>query len=389
MVIVREVKSEAASDFFRRATVMTVLIAGLLVLHRLPIVLRHSPFSKPLGQLVGPMSNDAMTRDNVDALVGGYYEGLRPGGKATGAGLPGERDDIQFRNDFLRYELKPNLKRPYQSGMRITNSMGLANPEYPYAKPPHTRRIAVLGDSLTLGPYGHDYVALLEDRLNQNCRTADVQNYQVLNFSVYGYSIVQMMDAGLDKAPRFQPDAYVVAMTNLETMETEGWRTHIGSLLNSGVDLKYDYLRKVVAEAGVQPTNHLVAIRRKLQPYFIPVTAWALDQVRDHAKAQGAQMVIFMIPTPINPDFVRADFNYLHKATDATGVPVIDLRDTFRSVNLDSIRVDPAWDIHPNVLGHKMIADSLFRTLQAQPDAWLALAGHPCEVSSSSSPPAK
>jgi hypothetical protein len=385
MAIVPEVKSEASDGFARRAALTTILIVGLLLLHRLPVILRHSPVGHRLGQLIGPMSNNAMTRDNVDALVSGYYEGLRPDGSATGAGLPGERDDIQFRNDFLRYEMRPNLKRSYRAGMRITNSQGMANPEYSLAKPPHTRRIAVLGDSLTLGPYGHDYVASLEDQLNQNCRTPEIQNYQILNFSVYGYSIVQMMDAGLDKAPRFHPDVYVVAMTNLETMETEGWRTHVGSLVTSGKDLKYDYLRQVVSEAGVQPGNHLVAIRKKLQPYFIPVTRWALKQVRDHAQAQGASMVIFMIPIPIDPDISSSDFDSLRKAADPVGVPIVDLRDTFRSVNLDDVRVDPVSDIHPNVLGHAVIADNLYDKLREQPEASLALAGHPCEIASSRS----
>jgi hypothetical protein len=260
--------------------------------------------------------------------------------------------------------------------------MGMANPEYPYAKPPHTRRIALLGDSLSLGPYGQDYVARLEERLNQNCRTPEIQNYQILNFSAYAYSIVQMMDVGLDKAPLFHPDAYVITITDLEAMDTLGWRTHVGSLLTAGTDLKYDYLRQVVAEAGLQKTNHLPTIRKRLSPFIQPVRRWALQQVRDQAAKQGASMVIFLIPAPLSSDLVDADFNEFQEAADPLGVPIIDLRDTFTSVNFNDIEVDPNSDIHPNALGHAMIADNLFAKLQAQPDAWLALAGHPCEVAS-------
>ena len=64
--------------------------------------------------------------------------------------------------------------------MRITNSLGMPNPEYGYLKPPHTRRIALLGDSLSVGPFGHDYVALLEDRLNQENLTPETQRFEVL-----------------------------------------------------------------------------------------------------------------------------------------------------------------------------------------------------------------
>ena len=378
MTTVPDMKSQMTKEFGRRSAVSILLIAGLLGLHQLPNLLRKTPVGHRIGQVISPMSNNEMARENVDALVDGYYEGLRR--DAAGAGLPGERDDIQFRNDFLRYEMKPNLKRPYKAGMRFTNSMGMANPEYSYAKPPHTRRIAILGDSISLGPYGQDYVAKLEDRLNQNCRTPEIQNYQVLNFSVYAYSILQAMDVGLDKAQMFNPDAYVMTMTDLEAMDTEGWRTHVGSLLTSGTDLKYDYLRKVVADAGLQSSNHLPTIRRRLKPYMVPVMRWALEQVRDRAEKQGASMTIFMVPAPINPDIVDADFNDLRVSADQVGVPIIDLRDTFRSASLKDLQVDPGSDIHPNVLGHAMIADNLFTKLQAQPSAWLALAGHPCAV---------
>jgi len=368
--------------FTSQAVVTTVLIAGLLGLHRLewPLLKSHGARLR-LGQLISAIGDDQQSREEVDALVDGYYEQLRADDRVEG--LPSDRGDIHFRNDFLRYELRPNIKRMYPAGMRFTNSMGMANPEYSYAKPPHTRRIALLGDSLSLGPYGQDFVALLENRLNQDCRTADIESYQVLNFSVYGYSIVQKMDVALDKAPQFHPDVYVVTLTSLELLESKGWGTHLGNLLIDGTDLKYDYLRRVVADAGLQSSKHLPAIRKGLKPYFVPVTRWALEQVRDHANAQGAQTMVFLIPAPIDPNFTSDDFSKFQEIAGPVGVPILDLRDTFRSVKLEDIWVAPR-DIHPNVRGHALIADSLFNELQAQPDALLALAGHPCQVPLSS-----
>ena len=91
-------------------------------------------------------------------------------------------------------------------------------------------------------------------------------------------------------------------------------------------------------------------------------------------------MVVVMLPGPISPASISSDFDFLRKAVDPVGVPVIDLRDTFRSVNLDSVSVDPVKDIHPNALGHAMIVENLLTKLQAQPEAWVALTGHPCEI---------
>ena len=57
--------------------------------------------------------------------------------------------------------MKANLNHAYGDGIRFTNSRGMANPEYGPEKPPHTWRIALMGDSVSLGPYGHSYDCLL------------------------------------------------------------------------------------------------------------------------------------------------------------------------------------------------------------------------------------
>jgi hypothetical protein len=260
--------------------------------------------------------------------------------------------------------------------MRITNSYGMQNPEYGYDKPPHTRRIALLGDSVALGPYGLDYDALLEKQLNKDDLTPSVQQFQILNFAVNGYSLLQTMDVALEKAPKFHPDVYLVAVTHLELLGRAGWRTHIGRLVISGTDLKYPFLREIVAKAGVKPSDHLPVIRLKLAPYTQSVITWALEQIRDHAAAEGAKMVIVMVPPPVDPELISSDFDELHKSIDGLGVPTVDLRDTFRSVkNLDDYQVVPKSDIHPNVLGHRMIFENMYARLRKQQAAWSALTG--------------
>jgi len=261
--------------------------------------------------------------------------------------------------------------------MRITNSLGMANPEYGYEKPPHTRRIALLGDSVSLGPYGKDFGALLEQKLNQTDLTPDVRKFELLNFAVYGYSMVQVMDVAIDRVPKFHPDVYLVALTRLEFMSKAGWRTHVGRLVESGTGLKYPYLNEIAGKAGVEPTDHLPVIRLKLAPYSRTVTTWALQQIRDHAAAEGAKMIIVLVPAPIDPEINARDMDVLHSAVDGLGVPIIDLRDTFAFGNLEDLQVVPKSDIHPNVRGHEMIFENMYAKLRAQPAAWSALTGTP------------
>ena len=112
--------------------------------------------------------------------------------------------------------------------MRVTNSFGMANPEYGYEKPPHTRRVAWLGDSVSVGPYGGSFETLLENRLNQDSPVLGIEKFQMLNFSVPGYILLQKMDVALEKAPKFHPDIYIV---QLDSQEIVGPRKHIAKMV--------------------------------------------------------------------------------------------------------------------------------------------------------------
>jgi len=349
---------------------MIVFMLTLLLVDRLPPLARRLPVLAHLDTLIAQLHNGNLSAQDLHALVAGYYEGLR---NDVPLGVI-EKDDVRPVHGFLRYELKPNLKRRYPAGMRITNSFGMANPEYSYEKPPQTRRIALIGDSVALGPYGLDYEALLEKQLNQTGLTPGIRQFQILNFGVYGYSVLQMMDVALDKAPKFHPDVYMVALTGLETHGFEGWRAHVAKLTLNRTDVKYDFVRTVVAQAGIQPADRLAVMVTKLSPWFVPVIREALERIRINATSEGASMIIVLVPAPIDPDITAADHDKLRQAADSIGVPVLDLRDTFRSQDTSSLQVSQ-WDIHPNARGHELIFEHLYTGLQANPVAWRAVAG--------------
>ncbi len=374
-----------SSSFAKTGCATIGIILALLGLNQLQGMAGQSHGERLFKKVIAEMRNNGLNREDFDTLAGGYYEGLQQ--NAGPGGLPGERDDVRFRDDFRRYEFRPNVRRSYAAGMRITNSLGMPNPEYLYAKPAGTRRIAWFGDSISVGPYGQDFLTLLEHRLNQDDLSPSVRHFEILNFAVYGYSVLQMMDTALNTAPQFHPDVYVVALSGLELDRKAGWRTHVGRLIVSHTDLKYDYLKHVVTEAGVAPTDHLPSVRIKLTPYFAPVVAWALQQIQHQAESQGASMMIVMVPAPIDPSFTESDFNRLHKIIDPLGIPTIDLRDTFRGVDLDAVHVDKVKDIHPNVRGHEMIYENLYPRLHAQPQAWADIVGSEAGVQQASKLP--
>ena len=357
--------------FTRNIGRAVIVLLALLALDRLPALTGNAAAFRRLNFLIWQLHNSQLNADDYHALAAGYYEGLE---KNDQVGRGPEADDYRMLGNFLRFEYKPDVKRTYEAGLRFTNSFGMQNPEYGIEKPPHTRRIAWLGDSVSLGPYGHDFITLLESSLNREYLTSETHKYEILNFAVPGYVLVQEMDVALEKAPRFHPDVYVAALTSQEIV---GSRKHIARLITSGVDLKYDFLKKLMARADVRPTDHIPTIILKLKPFLPEMTEWSLKQIRDQAARDGAHLIVVLVPAAMEPHVTATDFDDLHAGADKVGVPVIDLRDTFPSGDLSSLQVVPQADIHPNARGHEMIYRNLLAKLRARQDAWADITGAP------------
>ncbi len=111
-------------DFTKRFAITVALLLGLLGLHLLPALLGRGQNRLRVQKVLAEMQNRELNREDFDALAAGYYEGLQK--NAGHLGMPTERDDVRFRDDFLLYEFKPNVRRQYPAGMRITNSSGHA-----------------------------------------------------------------------------------------------------------------------------------------------------------------------------------------------------------------------------------------------------------------------
>lgn len=109
---------------------------------------------------------------------------------------------------LLRYELAPGST----NGDSVINRDGLRDREFPLAKPPHTFRIACIGDSITFG-FGVDqaadtYPKRLEYLLNTYCATPD-QHFEVMNFGVPGYNLKEIVENVQVRVLKYHPDLVI------------------------------------------------------------------------------------------------------------------------------------------------------------------------------------
>jgi len=106
--------------------------------------------------------------------------------------------------------LNERLDNLYGSTQQVsTNSLGMADREYPLAKPPGTLRVALLGDSLTASlylPQEHKFKTLWEQALTRSLG----RPVEIMNFAVDGMGTWEQLQMFHLRARPFQPDVVIL-----------------------------------------------------------------------------------------------------------------------------------------------------------------------------------
>jgi len=284
--------------------------------------------------------------------------------------IPG--DQLFDADPFLIYKPKTNLDLANTSeGSVKTNAYGFFDRPWTLTKSPGTTRIVVLGDSVIRGTgvtYDQRFESLLEDKLN----AGSGRHCEILNLAVGGYMLTQMFGIAMEKAPAFHPDVYVIAVT--DRTGNPVWAKYLAKLVQDGQNLRYDVLREIVAKAGVKKTDSSATAQEKLAPYQVSAMHAIFLELKAHAERQSAKLVVFFVPSLQEEAVIDASYSPVRESLQGTGIPIIDASTTFSNVDHDKYRLD--WfDQHPNVMGHQMIADNLYRKLRENPEAWADLTG--------------
>jgi lysophospholipase L1-like esterase len=369
------------SDFTKSVITTITLMLGLFGLAALSSVLPTSGAPAYARELIA----QAGGRHSFGGEeANGYYENLMQGRSSRVGSLPIERiilskstleemreGSIYLNGGFLLFQARPNLNVINTvEGPVQTNSYGFFDREFSLEKPPGTRRIALLGDSVTRGwgvNANQRYGNLLEDKLN-----AEGKNFQVLNFATPGYMLTQTFDVVQEKAVVFHPDVYLLAMTDI-TAGLE-WGSHVVQLVDEGQDLKYDLLRGVVKESGISKTDSSSLDRWKLVPYRQSTMQQIFLQIKAFAEQHSAKVIVVFVPSAQDQDELDSGFRPLRASLANTGIPIIDLSKVFEERDIERLRRN--WhDIHPTWEGHQIIADNLYSQLRTNPEAWAAITG--------------
>lgn len=356
-------------EFRRNAVLVAVTLVGLAVLAKAADVVYPIPRLRFAAMMVEIMRSRAILENGG---VTGYYERLfeNQDHKAIFTWPTARQYDRSFR--IVRN--RPNLTM--QRDGVATNSFGLIGRECSLRKPANTRRVALLGSSLSMGlgiDQSRTFGSLLEDRLNTTRPAGGLQRIEILNFSVAGYQLPQTLDTAMEDAPRFEPDVYMLDLNEVGAFRN--WDEHLVWLIQLGIDPKYDFLRQVVRQSGASSKDDSLTLFSKLAPFRIPVVREMLKEMKSNAERHHATFLVLLLPSVEEGGLPTKRLSEARELLASLDITFIDVLDTFDGIaNVESLRIEPA-DVHPNARGHAMIFENLYAKLQAQPEAWSALVG--------------
>jgi hypothetical protein len=191
----------------------------------------------------------------------------------------------------------------------------------------------------------------------------------------------------------FRPDLVLYSATTLDIRLLE---IHVCEMLRKRVDLRYDFLRDVVRQAGIgadvlridsdQKLIHKKLLRAKLKPHYWGLYDLTLGMVAAECRSAGVPLVMAVIPRVGREDApsLRAEPVALLKAMAAhQAVKVLDLSGTFDALDAAALEID-ARDDHPNAMGHEQLFLALARALTQDPPLSHLL--FPPEASAQSAP---
>lgn len=286
---------------------------------------------------------------------------------------PSEFDDIV-------YELKPKLDGTFRGRPVRTNAFGMRGPDTTLRKPPHTFRIAGLGDSHMFGwgvAQDETYMHLLDERLRASAAPGG-RRIELLNFAVPGYNTVMEVATYEHRAMAFQPDLVLLHFVGndfglphfmqVPRGQEPGLHLYLAEFLHARFappdedpDLMHDlhglpedqrhkirgdYQRMVGQEPYEKAMARLAALTRR---HGIPVVVLALgfdteagDIARRVSLANGFHVL----------DASPRLFQYLRQQ----GLDPDDRANRVRAFKLA--------DGHPSVLAHALLAEVVFDELQ-------------------------
>lgn len=365
---------------------LTIPVISLLVLFSFKNVNSKMPISvQGLLQNMANSSPNSIEKNTADV---GYYDRLIEGEEDRTIGIGGKSFNKIVRknpytnayyltNDIMHRRMKPNLKIEGIDHNFQTNSFGMRDKEYAIRKPAKTKRIALLGGSYQMGS-GVDndkvFEAIVEERINKEglyldslpsgdsavslSVLEDVTHLEIFNFAAGGYYLLQQVEMINTSVFQFDMDGVIYFA---HTDERGKVVKDFTQAIKRKQPLKYPFFEYIQNKSGAKSYMSMLQINELLTPYADTIMKWCYKEIADKCKEHNVVPIWAFMPTTTE-DVDMKEYNELKAYVETLGFVTLDMRDAYGNVNKKEIQISE-WNTHPNVLGHRLIAERFYREL--------------------------
>ncbi len=248
-----------------------------------------------------------------------------------------------------------------------TNSHGQRDREIPYERTPGVLRIAMVGDSLTMG-WGVPYDALFSKRIEKLYDDAGTKA-EVVNLGVGNWNTVQEVEHFLTKGYKYQPDIVVLNYFVNDAEPTPAHR-HKPSWL-----LKHCF-SCVFFKGRLDMLLREATTRQNWADYYLGLygggksEGWlnakaAIKRLADYCKQNNIKLLIAHLPElhDVQNYHFGSVTELVRQAANENDAPFVDLLPAMQFQASEDLWVTPP-DPHPNAFANELIAAGLYSALQ-------------------------
>jgi len=248
-----------------------------------------------------------------------------------------------------------------------TNADGLRDRQITSERKPGVMRIAMLGDSRTLG-WGVSFDAIFADRIERRYSTAGVKT-EAINFGVGNWNTVQQVRSFLTKGREYQPDIVVLTYFLDDAAPAQPYSGSPGWLLrNCPACLVLGGLPDSTAYqswGADERARYYLGLYDGGQADGWLAAKAAISRLAAYCEENDIELLIAHLPDLRDVQNYRFGLitELIRQTANENDAAFVDLLPVLQFQASDDLWVSPS-DPHPNAFGHKLIANGLFSALQ-------------------------
>jgi lysophospholipase L1-like esterase len=248
-----------------------------------------------------------------------------------------------------------------------TNARGQRDRDIPYERTPGVMRIAMVGDSLTMG-WGVAFDEMFSKRIEKMYNDAGTKA-EVVNLGVGNWNTVQEVQYFLTKGYKYQPDIVVLNYFVNDAEPTPLRREEPGWLLRNCYSCVFfkgrlDTLARMFTTKQNWADFYLGLYDGGKSEGWLAARA-AIKELADYCKQNNVKLLIAHLPELHDVQNYRFGLvtELVRQAANENGVPFVDLLPNMQFHASEDLWVTPP-DPHPNGFANGVIASGLYQALQ-------------------------